>query len=215
MKIVVFGGTFNPVHKLHLQIAQGVLDSGKADRILFIPAPNPPHKDSTGILPYEIRRKMLAAALAGNPAFVISDIERKREGKSYTFDTLEELCRLYPDDDIFLLIGSDSLRQLHTWYRARELVQRYPVLTWPREKEPVLRDELKEHWSDHETESLMNGFLRQMPASPVSSTEIRQAIMQNDREKLQEWLHPDVLTLIDSMGLYQKNTNQGDLYERK
>ena len=203
MKIVVFGGTFNPVHKLHLQIAQGVLKSGMADKILFIPAPNPPHKKASDILPYEIRRTMLTAAIAGNPGYEISDIEIKRCGKSYTFDTLEELCQLYPRDELFLLIGSDSLRQLHTWYRAHDLVQKYSILTWPRTDEPIILKELQEHWSEEEICRLIKGFLQQMPASPVSSSEIRRAVARNDRQHLQEWLHPDVLTLIDSMGLYQ------------
>ena len=170
MKIALFGGTFDPVHAVHLQIAQSVLDRGRADWVLFIPAPCPPHKTKQRITPYEVRKKMLETATEGNPSFIVSDLERFRPGKSYTIDTLNELSEIYPEDELFLLIGSDSLRQLHTWYRARELADNYSLLVYPRTSEKISREELLLHWTEQETDKLLSGVMHGLPDSPVSST---------------------------------------------
>src|SRR5262245_40434030 len=110
MRIGVFGGTFDPVHYGHLILAEQCREQGRLDQVWFLPAPWPPHKDVEALTRYEQRLEMLQLALAGNPALAINEIEREREGPSYTVDTLAELHRRHPEHDFFLLVGSDMLR---------------------------------------------------------------------------------------------------------
>ena len=132
-RLAVFGGSFDPVHNGHLLIAQAVVDTGAAGEVLFVPAGIPPHKEPCGLTPPEHRHAMLRVALAPYEAFSLSDIEtRKTDGPSYTIDTLATLSRAFPGPHLLFLMGMDSLAQLHTWYRATELVHRFEFLVYPR-----------------------------------------------------------------------------------
>jgi len=123
MKICIFGGTFNPVHNGHLIMAQMALDKFRLDRMVFIPCYLPPHKGSREIAPAKDRLAMLRLAVQGNPRFSISDIEIRRGGRSYSIDTVKELReRAKPADRFYFLIGSDSLRDFHSWVAADELL---------------------------------------------------------------------------------------------
>ena len=143
MKIALFGGTFDPVHAVHLQIAQSVLDSGRADWVLFIPAPCPPHKTKQRITPYEVRKKMLETATEGNPSFIVSDLERFRPGKSYTIDTLNELSEIYPEDELYFIMGGDSLDYFETWMRPDVIARTAIILVMVRENFPKQQMEEK------------------------------------------------------------------------
>jgi nicotinate-nucleotide adenylyltransferase len=115
MRIGVLGGTFNPVHIAHLRIAEEVRESFDLERVVFVPTATPPHKPLAGDLPFEIRYEMVKLAIAGNPAFAISDIEGQRGGKSYSVDTIHGLRAEYPDDEFFFIVGSDSFLDIGTW----------------------------------------------------------------------------------------------------
>jgi nicotinate-nucleotide adenylyltransferase len=121
MKIGILGGTFNPIHNAHLKIATEVRDRLGLDRIIFIPAAMPPHKELDGDIDFVDRRNMVALAIAGESDFTISDIEERRGGRSYSVDTLRELQTLYPADELYFIIGSDSFLEIATWYRAAEI----------------------------------------------------------------------------------------------
>lgn len=121
MKIGILGGTFNPIHNAHLKIAVEVHNQLALDRIIFIPAATPPHKELDGKTTYADRRAMVALAIAPESAFTISDIEEQRGGRSYSVDTLIQLQALHPADDLYFIIGSDSFLDIATWYNAAEL----------------------------------------------------------------------------------------------
>lgn len=121
MKIGILGGTFNPIHNAHLQIAAEVRDRLALDRVIFIPAATPPHKELDGGIDFAERSAMVALAIAGESAFTLSDLEEQRGGRSYSVDTLKELHRLYPEDELFFIIGSDSFLEISTWYRSSEI----------------------------------------------------------------------------------------------
>jgi len=116
VKVGILGGTFNPIHLAHLRIAEEVRDTLALDRVLFIPAAAPPHKPMAGELPFETRCEMVRLATADNPAFSMSDMEGRREGKSYSIDTLGELRTVHPNDDLFFIIGSDSFLDIGSWH---------------------------------------------------------------------------------------------------
>ena len=128
MKICIFGGTFDPPHIGHLLVAQTVCEAENFDKILFMPANKPPHKKN--ISGVKDRLNMLNIAIEGNPNFEISDMEIKRGGVSYTIETLKTMKSsvVKEDDELFYLIGSDSLLELNTWKKPREILNNCNVL---------------------------------------------------------------------------------------
>lgn len=123
MKIGILGGTFDPPHIGHLIVADEVRHALKLDKILLVPASRSPHKQSREMTPAVQRLKLVANAVAGNPHLLVSDIEVKRGGVSYTVDTLEELHRQRPRDEFFLLVGMDNLRAFHTWRSPERILE--------------------------------------------------------------------------------------------
>lgn len=120
MRLGLFGGTFDPIHLGHLILAEACREACELDKVWFVVAGNPPHKrgDRT---PVADRLEMVRIAIAGNPAFEVSEIEARSPGPHYSIDTLEKVREQRPGDDLFFLIGADSLRDLHTW-RAPERI---------------------------------------------------------------------------------------------
>jgi nicotinate-nucleotide adenylyltransferase len=122
MRIGVFGGTFDPVHLGHLILAEQCREQARLDQVWFIPAYRPPHKQDQPVTPFHQRVEMLALAIAGHPAFRIDEIEKEHGGLSYTVQTLEELKRLHPADELFLIIGSDVLPDLPKWREPERIL---------------------------------------------------------------------------------------------
>lgn len=122
MRIGIFGGTFDPVHLGHLILAEQCREQAALDQVWFVPAARPPHKLDRPLTRFDQRAEMLALAIAGQPAFRVSDVEKERPGPSYTADTLEALCRQHPGDEFFLLIGSDTVADLPTWHEPWRIV---------------------------------------------------------------------------------------------
>lgn len=121
MRIGILGGTFNPIHLAHLRIAEEVREACSLDRVLFIPAADPPHKAIADEVPFAQRMAMVESAIADNSAFAVSDLESQRTGKSYSVHTLEILRRDEPDRELFFIIGMDSFRDIGSWREYRRL----------------------------------------------------------------------------------------------
>lgn len=116
-RIGIFGGTFDPIHCGHLVVAETARHALSLDRVLFIPAGQPPHKPAQPVTAGEHRLRMVQLAIAGNPAFVTSDLELRRSGASYTVDTLQHIRSECPDDELYFLIGADAAQSLPSWHR--------------------------------------------------------------------------------------------------
>ena len=125
MKTCIFGGTFDPPHIGHLLVAQTVFESEHFERLIFVPANISPTKKNGDSSSPKTRLKMLEMSLINNTNFEISDIEIKREGVSYTVDTLEEFVNSLNLDkkDLFFLMGSDTLRSFHTWKDPEKIME--------------------------------------------------------------------------------------------
>ena len=121
MRIGLLGGSFNPIHNAHLRIAAEAQDACRLDRIIFIPAADPPHKALAGGVSFEHRSKMVSMAIAGWPDYKMSNIEEERGGKSYSIDTIRLFREQFPDDDLFFIIGADSFLEIGTWHRYDEI----------------------------------------------------------------------------------------------
>lgn len=125
MKIGILGGTFDPVHVGHLIIAETVRDEMGLDRVLFIPAATPPHKQRRAITDAKHRLEMVRLAVEGNAAFEVTDIEIRRGGVSYSIETIERLrAAMAPEAAFFFIVGADTVPELATWKDIDHLVHR-------------------------------------------------------------------------------------------
>ena len=121
MRIGLMGGSFNPVHNAHLRIAGEAQAACLLDRVIFIPAADPPHKPLAGNVSFEHRSNMVSMAIAGRAGFEMSTVEAERGGKSYSVDTIRTFRELCPGDDLFFIIGGDSFLELGSWHRYAEI----------------------------------------------------------------------------------------------
>jgi nicotinate-nucleotide adenylyltransferase len=136
-RVGVFGGTFDPVHLAHLVVAEQCREQGRLDEVWFVPSARPPHKLDRPLTPFGQRVEMLALALAGNAAFRIDQSEKDRPGPSFTADTLDDFRRRHPDCEFFLIIGSDTLKDLPTWRDPVRVVEGATLLVVARPHNPV------------------------------------------------------------------------------
>lgn len=123
MKLGIFGGTFDPPHIGHLIAAEDAAQALELDRVLFVPARTPPHKQHRNISPADVRLRMLQAAVASNERFEVSDVELRRAGPSYTVDTLRELRTRYPGAALYLLLGVDQVAEFGGWREPEEILR--------------------------------------------------------------------------------------------
>ncbi len=128
-RIGIFGGSFNPVHTGHLILAQDALEHMGLDRMVFVPAAQPPHKPAVPLAPPGDRLEMLRLAIAGDPRFEVSDEEIRHGGVSYTVDTLRRFRASRPEAELYFIIGGDSLRELHTWREIEVLLTLARIVT--------------------------------------------------------------------------------------
>lgn len=166
MKIGILGGTFNPIHIGHLILAEEVREKLEVDKIIFVPTYLAPHKDNTDIAPVECRYGMVKLAIKKNKYFSVSDIEIKREGQSYTIDTLRELKKRYLKDDLYFIIGSDLLKYLDDWKDLDEIIKMISFIVATRPGFPLEK---------------IPAYISTIPirAVDISGFEIRKAIKEN------------------------------------
>lgn len=174
MRIGLLGGTFNPIHRAHVQMARIARDEAALDRVLLMVAADPPHKAVDEDVPASVRFHLVQAALSGEERIEASDLEILRGGKSYTLLTLQELSRQYPEAQISIIIGSDTLSDLPNWYHPEEVLAMADVLCVPRvgieqDDEKTARM-LKERYGARVR-------LLSAKADVISSTEIRKRLL--------------------------------------
>ncbi len=166
MKICLFGGTFDPPHFGHLILAQTIFEAEHFDQIVFVPAHTSPHKDKTVVSSVNLRKEMVKIAIQENPNFILSDIEIKRGGVSYSFDTIIEYKEKTGIDskNLFYLIGSDSLKTFHSWHNSDQILDECQIIVAIR---PGFRP------SDINNEILARIQFANIPRIEISSTQIR------------------------------------------
>ncbi len=168
MKIGIFGGTFNPVHNGHLQIAREFKNKFALDKVLFIPNYISPFKTGLDeVAPAQHRLKMLELALEGEPDFEIDDFEIKRDKVSYTIDTVEYLKSKYPDANLLLLIGADQAAGFEKWKDYDKILQKVLVVVAARNSDGSTQEISK---------SLRNSAFLNNDLIDVSSSQIRERI---------------------------------------
>jgi len=200
-KLGILGGTFDPIHYGHLQIAEEARERFALDAVLFIPTGEPPHKPS-GLASAEQRFLMAELATADHPRFAVSRLEIDRSGPSYTADTLQMLHELYPKAALHLIIGADMAMDFPTW-RAPERIlalARVIAVTRPGVSETRLRRRLT-------TPAMQDVELLVAPGLDISSTELRRRVRAGQSLR---YLTPDaVIGFIEKEGLYRDSIAPG------
>ena len=198
MRVAMLGGTFDPVHLGHLIGAQAAAEQLQLDRVLFVPAANPPHKMKVPITPAEHRVAMLERALAGNECFSLYLDEITRGGRSYTIDTVRRYrqSELKEADELFFIIGGDNLAELHTWKDWDALCREVKFIALAREGFRQDNESLAKNLGRSEI------LWVEMPLIGISATGIRKSCASG---KLIRYLVPDpVAEYIESRRLYRK-----------
>ena len=202
MNLGVFGGSFNPIHLGHLILAEQMREHFALEKVLFIPAKEPPHKRNHALAPAADRREMVRLAVAGNEAFEVSDIELRREGASYTIDTIQELQRRFgAGAELHFIIGSDTVRELPTWHRVGELLRLCEFVIGARPgHEARVREHLSGILSDEELSALEARTVT-IRLIQISATDIRERVRSG--RSIRYLVPSAVEEYIAKRGLYQ------------
>jgi nicotinate-nucleotide adenylyltransferase len=202
--IVLYGGSFDPIHSGHLHVARACLERPGIDQVRFLITPQPPHKRGRTLLPLADRVALVEAAIAGEPRFAVDLTETELAPPWYTFDTLRAVrARVGPGHDVCFVIGADSLADLPKWHRARELVHETQFLTVPRDPHVSLDavfERLGHVFPAADVERLRSGVLAVRPL-PISSTQIRDAIRTG--QSIEGLVPPAVAATIAARGHYR------------
>ncbi|MBQ9362955.1 MAG: nicotinate (nicotinamide) nucleotide adenylyltransferase [Bacteroidaceae bacterium] len=190
MKIGIYGGSYNPIHRGHTELARLLVEQGLVDEVWLLVSPlNPLKQDETReIAPYEHRLRMAELATEGMAGVRVSDFESHLPIPSYMVHTLAELCRAYPEDVFTLVIGADNWLRFDRWYKSKEIRRKYPILVYRRPGYEV----------DVETVDA--------PLYDISSTQIREAIRRG--EDTSGWLDERVRQYILTHRLYAESPDE-------
>ena len=206
MRIGIFGGTYNPIHLGHTALASYICNLGLVDEVWLMVSPQNPFKQDHQLLDEAIRLRLATLAVRDFPRLRASDFEFHLPRPSFTYVTLQELSRAYPDDAFSLIIGADNWDAFPKWRNADDILAHYPIIVYPRE---TVSDERLAVSDGHmpTLPSLTGGvgggspiFLSSAPLYPISSTAIRTAIAAGD--DVSPWLDPAVLDEIRRLRLY-------------
>ena len=170
-RLGVLGGTFDPIHLGHLAAAKAAMECAHLDRVLFVPSAQPPHRGAAQAPP-EDRLAMSKLAVDGESHFAVSDVEVKRGGMSYTVDTLEELHRSFPNDQLLLILGWDAARLFSTWHEPERVSALASIVIVGRPgMPPPTRADIKSAGLDPD-----RVVMCLLPTPDISGSELRRAI---------------------------------------
>lgn len=200
MRIGIFGGTFDPIHKGHIEVASAVLNTAGLDRLMFMPTGDPPHKVHRNVTSGALRLQMVQAAIqeAGNPKFSVSDMEIKRNGYTYTIDTLRDLQAQAPEHEYVWIIGADVLADLKHWKDYHQVFRLCSFIAMYRPG--YSRTDFEAEYQELTQLDARIQFV-EVPSVNISSTEIRNACAAGQDPS--GWVPKAVSEIIETYGLYQ------------
>lgn len=204
-KIGIMGGTFNPVHKGHLTLAENAYEQFELEMVYFMPSSNPPHKDQKTIISDEHRVNMVQLAIKDNPHFAISMLELQRAGTTYTVDTLDYLTKQDSDTTYYFILGADSLFQIETWQESDRIFKMAQIVVATRYH--ISEEKIIEQIKHLENTYHANIDILKGRSIDVSSKQIRESILENLSikdyvpDEVEEYIHKHRLYLRDECTL--------------
>ena len=176
MRVGIFGGSFDPIHQGHLILAEQCRQQAELDQVLFIPNAQSPHKQNGACASDRQRVEMVDLAIGGHPAFLRSSIEIERGGVSYTVDTLKQLADENPENELFFLMGADSLNSFDTWKDPAGILQLATPLVVPRPGQGEVDLKKLAPLTDEKKLATIEQLTIDSPLIEISSSNIRQQI---------------------------------------
>ena len=206
-KIALFGGTFDPIHLGHCEVAGAAANEIKAEKVIFIPAKCSPLKGFAPTVSDEDRLRMITLTIADHKTFAVSNCELERPAPSFTLDTVRQFRREYgPNVSIHWLLGTDSVADLVYWHKIDDLIDECHLTTMQRAGYPPPNfDRLESAWGPRRVKMIRNNLV-ETPLIDISSTEIRRRLATG--EDVSQMLHPDVIEYIRQRQLYQRKDPQ-------
>ena len=200
-KIGIMGGTFNPIHIGHLMLAEHVRSTCNLDEVWFMPTGCSYMKKDDDILDGETRYHMVELAISNNPYFKVCDMEIKRPGYTYTFETILELKETYPQHTFYLIYGADCLFTIEKWKSPDIILQNATLITAVRSGSDIseMRKKREELEMRFQCDILLFPFLQ----LEISSTDIRKRI--NEGKSVRYMIPDEVLAYITREHLYEKH----------
>lgn len=197
-KYGIMGGTFNPIHNAHIEIAYRAAEQYGLDKVIFMTGGNPPHKRGLDIPDAQVRYEAVKRAVSGEELFCADDYEVNLKEYSYSVNTLKHLKELYPSDELYFIIGGDSARDFSKWYKPEEIAKLCILLVYPRENIERTKEYAKAIIKNY------GGDVRLIdaPVTDISSTEIRERIRRG--ESVCDMIPKSVWEYIDGNGVYKQ-----------
>ena len=204
-KIGILGGTFNPIHKGHLALGKAAMEQYDLEEVWLMPSKLPPHKSHFAMLSEEHRLAMTVLAAQSDDRFMASDFELRREGLTFTADTLELLTKEYPDVKFYFIVGGDSLIKFKSWRRPERILELATLLGAGRagyevSKVEAAAKELRDRFPGAEIGTIL------LPDHPISSNEIREAFYTGNSECVKQYLPETVWDYLQDNKLFSKVT---------
>jgi nicotinate-nucleotide adenylyltransferase len=197
-KIGILGGTFNPIHFGHLILGQSAREEFGLDKILVMPTKNPAYKTISGGVTEQNRIEMIQLAIEDFPYFEFSDLELRREGTTYTVDTLRELTKGQEDSRYYFIMGADSLYQIETWKKPEEILSMVDILVATRNDSRSALDAQIDYLEDKYDGKI---YHLNSPSIEISSNEIRKKNISG--QSIHFFLPEKVINYIERNGLYE------------
>ena len=195
----ILGGTFDPIHFGHLVLAEKAREAFQLEKVVVVPAAIPPHKIGEVSTEAHHRLRMVELAIEGSPWFEVSSVELEREGPSYSIDTIRELKKKYSDSETALIMGFDSLLDLHSWRDYQSILEETKIITAFRPGYPIISD--NNHWPSFLKAYRHQVLVLEAPLLDISSTWLRVELMYGRSIR---YLVPDrVRDYINTKGLYR------------
>ena len=212
-KIGLFGGTYDPIHVGHIEIANKAMDELNLDTIYFIPTGKSYFKEN--VLSSDIRLHMVKSAIDSNDKFKLSDCEIKRTGNTYSIDTVKLFRKQFPDDELFFIMGMDSFRLFHKWKSYKDILELATLVVAPRTKtrsdntqDGIIDNEDVEDDTYFEEMCLKNPdatILRlHMDKIDISSTDLRNMLKNKEYDKARNYIPSKTLEYIIKEGIYNE-----------
>lgn len=195
MKIGIFGGCFNPPHKKHKAIATKLIEDGVLDKVIYVPTGNKYNKKD--LADFTDRYNMLIMMCCNNSSLEVSDYECKQT-LTYTYQTLDYFKSVYPNDELYFILGTDLFKEIESWRNYIYLLENYKFLILNRNDDDI--SELVTKYDKYKN----NIISKYLPKENISSTIIRNCIKENsDTGLLNEYLEEDILSYVRENNLYK------------
>lgn len=196
MKILLFGGSFDPIHIGHIEAAKKAIEKLNIDKVIFIPTNQTPLKSNNLVASNKDRYNMILRSIKENKKLDVSDYEIKKQDVSYTYNTVKHFKQIYKGDDLYFLIGTDRVKDLEKWYNIDKLKNLITFIFVPRNNE-----NLEEIIAKNDFLKKINYVILELPIIKISSSYIREKLKKN--KNIDDLIDKNCAKYIEELNLYE------------